>query len=35
MCDKVMEEAVVKLEEAGYTRSSVKVIGKPSVPSDF
>jgi len=27
MCDKVMEEAVAKLEEAGYTRSSVKVIG--------
>lgn len=35
MCDKVIDEAVTKLEEAGYTRSSVKVIGEPSFPSDF
>jgi hypothetical protein len=27
MCDKVIEQAVVKLEEVGYNRSSVKVIG--------
>jgi hypothetical protein len=31
MCNKVIEEAVAKLEEAGYTRSSVKVIGEHSV----
>jgi hypothetical protein len=29
MCDKVIEQAVAKLEEAGYKRSSVKVIGEP------
>jgi glycerol kinase len=28
MCDKVIERAVAKLEEAGYGRSSVKVIGE-------
>ncbi|KAH9052574.1 glycerol kinase [Lactarius vividus] len=26
-CDRVIEQAVAKLEEAGYTRNSVKVIG--------
>ena len=29
MCDKVIEQAIAKLEEAGYKRSSVKVIGAP------
>jgi hypothetical protein len=32
MCNKVIEEAVTKLEAAGYNRSSVKVIGEHSVP---
>ncbi|KAI0267606.1 hypothetical protein BGY98DRAFT_1091621 [Russula aff. rugulosa BPL654] len=27
VCDKVVEQAIVNLEEAGYQRSSVKVIG--------
>ncbi|KAI0279962.1 glycerol kinase [Russula aff. rugulosa BPL654] len=27
VCDKVVEQAIVNLEEAGYKRSSVKVIG--------
>lgn len=26
-CDNVIEQAIAKLEEAGYTRNSVKVIG--------
>jgi hypothetical protein len=27
VCDKVVEQAIANLEEAGYKRSSVKVIG--------
>ena len=34
MCDRVIEQAVAKLEEAGYKRSSVKVIGPSRVPPD-
>jgi hypothetical protein len=26
-CDNVIEQAIAKLEEAGYARNSVKVIG--------
>jgi glycerol kinase len=29
VCDKVIEQAIAKLEEAGYKRSSIKVIGAP------
>jgi glycerol kinase len=29
VCDKVIEQAISNLEEAGYMRSSVKVIGAP------
>ena len=32
MCNKVIEEAVTKLEAAGYHRGSMKVIGEHSVP---
>ena len=30
VCDKVVEQAIANLEEAGYKRSSVKVIGAPA-----
>lgn len=30
VCDKVVEQAIANLQEAGYKRSSVKVIGAPA-----
>ena len=30
-CDNVIERAMAKLEEVGYTRNSVKVIGASMV----
>ena len=30
-CNNVIEQAIAKLEEAGYTRNSVKVIGASMV----